>query len=239
MSFLVAIPVFNEEKTVAAVVEEVKRYAEHILVVDDGSTDETPVLLGLIKGVDVIRHAHNRGYGASLIDAFAYACRGSHEHIITMDCDAQHEPRQIPQFIAAAPQADIISGSRYMAGAGVADTPPEDRRRVNVRITRIINEMTGYRLTDAFCGFKAYRVEPLCKLHLSEPGYGMPLQLWLQAARHGLTVHEIPVPLIYGDPTRGFGKGLDQAEHRCEYYLQVIERERLAPLPCCQCCKDL
>ena len=236
MSFLVAIPIYNEEEYVANVIREVKKYADHILVVDDGSRDATPKLLAGIGGIDVIKHGTNQGYGSSLIDAFAHASRGNHEYIITMDCDEQHQPSQIRQFIEEAPKADIISGSRYMRPCPDCDAPPQDRRSINATITGLINELTGYRLTDAFCGFKTYRMGRLCELRLTEPGYGMPLQLWLQAAKHGLSVCEIPVRIIYGDPGRGFGHGLDDADARLQYYMEVIEREKQVPAPArCDC----
>ena len=240
MAFLVGIPVYNEEEHLTHVISEVMRYTRHILVVDDGSSDATPELLGHIRGIDVLKHATNRGYGASLIDIFAYACRGGYEYVVTMDCDDQHEPHRIFDFASAAPEADIVSGSRYLEIEHDEDAPPPDRRAINAHITRLVNELTGYELTDAFCGFKSYNVKALRKLRLNETGYGMPLQLWLQAAKNGLTVQEIPVKLIYGDPSRGFGSGLDDSDARLKYYLDVIEREKGAPAMAgkCRLCAD-
>jgi dolichol-phosphate mannosyltransferase len=96
---------------------------------------------------------------------------------------------------------------------------------VNREITRRINEITGYDLTDSFCGFKAYRVDAVKKLELTEPNYGMPLQLWMQAWKHGLTVKEIPIGLIYFDHSRQFPGDLKRREARLRYYHDVIERE--------------
>ena len=77
-----------------------------------------------------------------------------------MDCDEQHEPAAIPEFIEAIGQndADVISGSRYVSEASMVDTPPEERRMINSMITQELNQTLGLELTDAFCGFKAYRV---------------------------------------------------------------------------------
>jgi len=241
MDSIVGIPVYNEERYVAGVMREVKRYAEHIVVVNDGSTDGTAELLRQ-AGVDVLAHPKKLGYGASLIDIFKHAEQCHYEYAITMDCDEQHEPQKIPDFIAAVDGVDIVSGSRYMAKSQTQGTPPSDRQSINRKITAIINELTGYELTDSFCGFKAYRVDALRHLRLTERGYGMPLQLWLQAAKNCLTVREIPVKLIYGDASRGFGSGLDNAAARLNYYMQVIERETCTPAasPCCcnggKCC---
>ena len=72
--------------------------------------------------------------------------------------------------------------------------------------------MPGLNLTDAFCGFKAYRTSALAQFEITDDGYAMPLQVWVQAAAHGLTVVEVPVPLIYLDESRAFGGSLDDAE---------------------------
>jgi dolichol-phosphate mannosyltransferase len=82
----------------------------------------------------------------------------------------------------------------------------------------------GLSLTDAFCGFKAYRVPALAKLTITEPGYGMPLELWVQAAHLGLRIVELPVPLIYLEEERSFGGSLDDGRKRLEYYHRVLDR---------------
>jgi dolichol-phosphate mannosyltransferase len=89
-------------------------------------------------------------------------------------------------------------------------------------------------LTDAFCGFKAYRRSALEKLRISEEGWGMPLQLWVQAARLQLQVKEIGVPRLYLDPNRAFGGVMNDPEQRLAYYRSVLiaaERDVLPGLP--------
>jgi len=151
MDFIVGIPVYNEQRYVAGVMCEVKKYSEHIVVVNDGSTDGTAELLRQ-AGVDVLAHPKNLGYGASLIDIFKHAAQCHYDYVITMDCDEQHEPQKIPDFLAAIDGVDIVSGSRYMPESQTQGTPPPDRQDINRKITAIINELTGYRLTDSFCG---------------------------------------------------------------------------------------
>src|SRR5205823_7484907 len=97
-----------------------------------------------------------------------------------------------------------------------------DRRQINRQITTELNARFGLHLTDAFCGFKAYRREALAKLRITETSWGMPLQLWVQAARLGLRVKEVAVPRVYLDPNRAFGGVLNDAEERLAYYRQVI-----------------
>jgi len=244
--FLIAIPVFNEKRYVTGVLHKVLQYCDNVLVVDDGSTDATPRLLREFPGVHVITHPVNRGYGKSLSDAFRFAERHGYRWLITMDCDEQHEPDRIPDFQAAAlrDDADIISGTRYPQGQMVEASVPADRREINRRITNLLNDRLGLNLTDAFCGFKAYRVSALRCLNVTVPGYAMPMQLWAQASFAGLRIEELPVRLIYNDPTRHFGGLLDDPSVRLAHYLDVFEsemarqtarRRQAASTPCVPC----
>jgi len=220
---LTALPVFNEFSHVNPVLDEVVRYASDVLVVDDGSTDGTSDLLKARTDVRVIRHETNRGYGAALITAFDYAVTNGYDVLVTIDCDGQHEPQRIGQLVAACANADVVSGSRYLRSDDVSRAPAE-RRQINTQITRELNECLGLSLTDAFCGFKAYRVPALAKLSIMEPGYGMPLELWVKAVHQGLRIVEIPVPLIYLDEARSFGGSLDDGGKRLQYYHRVLDR---------------
>jgi glycosyltransferase involved in cell wall biosynthesis len=232
---LTAIPVYNEAAHIESVLTEVRRFSPEILVVDDGSTDDTPRLLAGERDLRVVTHASNRGYGAALISAFAYALDRDFDVLVTMDCDGQHEPSRIPVLLEALCDVDIVSGSRYLRDFR-QDTPaPNDRRQINTLVTREINERYGLKLTDSFCGFKAYRGEALAKLRITEAGWGMPLQLWVQAARLGLRIREIGVPRIYLDPKRAFGGVLNDADQRLAYYRSVLaaaETDPLLPTPC-------
>lgn len=232
MQLLIAIPVYNEQKYVEQVIRKVRRFHDQILVVDDGSTDGTlPILRQLAADgqVRLIEHDGNKGYGQSLIDAFAYAQSNGYDWVITMDCDEQHEPERIPDFIREIEtgQYDLISGSRYMAEFDGNDLPPADRRTINFTITAMLNELFDLELTDSFCGFKAHRVSAMAKLKLDVTGYAFPMQLWPQVVAAGLRIKEIPVRLIYNDPTRHFGGMLDDAECRLKHYLQVLKQETL------------
>ncbi len=230
MRLLIAIPVYNEAKYVRPVLAKVKHFHDDVLVVDDGSTDGTGELLGGMAAksdIHLIRHSVNRGYGQSLIDAFCYAARRGYDWVITMDCDEQHEPEMIPEFIRQIrmDRWDIISGSRYLRARKDDDLPPGDRRSINATITTMLNDLFGWKLTDSFCGFKAHRVSAMRKLNLTETGYAFPMQFWPRAQAAGLRITEIPVRLIYNDPTRHFGGLLDDAAVRLEHYKQVLDRE--------------
>jgi glycosyltransferase involved in cell wall biosynthesis len=225
MKVLTAIPVFNEEHHVEAVLREVRRYSANILVIDDGSSDRTAEILARQQDIAVLTHAENRGYGAALISAFAHALDSDYDVLITMDCDGQHEPSRVPVLLEALDsKTDLVSGSRYLRDFRQTTLPtPQDRRQINQIITSELNEKFGLHLTDAFCGFKAYSRAALEKLHVTETGWGMPLQLWVQAAFHCLRIKEVGVPRLYLDPNRTFGGGLDDASERLAYYRRVID----------------
>jgi dolichol-phosphate mannosyltransferase len=222
--FLTALPVYNEASHVLGVLDEVRRYSPDVLVVDDGSTDGTSALLEGRIDVIVVRHEQNRGYGAALQTAFQYARDEAYDVLVTIDCDGQHQPRRIPQFVEGCTDVDIVSGSRYLERFAGDSLPPPERQRINRQITAELNRLLGLALTDAFCGFKAYRVGALSRLSITEPGYGMPLELWVQAAAAGLRIKELPVPLIYLDEKRSFGGSLDDAARRYQYYQEVLRR---------------
>ncbi|HEX9094229.1 MAG TPA: glycosyltransferase family 2 protein [Coriobacteriia bacterium] len=223
----VVMPVFNEETTVAGVLDAVRVYFDGgVVVVDDGSTDATAGIVSGRSDVTLLRHDANRGYGASLASGFARALEVGAGVVVTMDCDGQHEPRHIPEFCAemASRGADVVSGSRYLPGSAVVGRAPADRQDVNRRIAAIVNGLTGWSLTDAFCGFKAYRAEALRRAPVDEPEYAVPMQFWARAWRAGLTVCEMPVERIYSDSDRSFGADLDDPERRFAYYVRVWER---------------
>lgn len=230
MKILTALPVYNEESHIEPVLNEVRRYATDILVVDDGSTDGTPEILARQTDLHVITHDPNEGYGAALRTAFLFAVEQAYDVLVTIDCDGQHEPRLIPELAAGVfppdgRPVDIVSGSRYLKRFDGDSIPPEERRRINVEITGILNDRLGLNLTDSFCGFKAYRVESLGQFDITELGYAMPLQLWAQAVAAGMRIVEFPVPLVYLEEERSFGGSLDDGGRRRAYYLEVLERE--------------
>lgn len=224
-TWLAALPVFNEVDYVDDVLDRVVKFADHVLVVDDGSTDGTAEKLAKRDDVTVIHHDGNQGYGAALKTAFQYTLQNGFDGVVTLDCDGQHQPKRIPAFIDMARSADIVSGSRYLHHFEGDDAPPEERMFINRRITADLNRRLGFELTDAFCGFKAYRAEALRQFDITDTGYAMPLQLWVQAAAAGLRVVEMAVPLIYLDLARSFGGALDHAQTRLDHYNRVIENE--------------
>lgn len=227
---LLAIPVYNEERYIPKVLSEIAPLVgpavDRVLVVDDGSTDGTPMELAKHR-VEVVRHAENRGYGHSMLDMFRLASFDRFDWLITMDCDEQHEPAAIPDFVEAirSDDADVVSGSRYLRRSPHDDPPPGDRRTINRLMTEELNARLGLAITDAFCGFKAYRTSAIERLDLDVDGYDFPMQFWPQAVARGLRIREIPVRLIYNDPKRTFGGPLNDPERRIVVYRETLHRE--------------
>lgn len=226
MSDIVLMPVYNEAGTVGCVLDAVREHHRgDVIVIDDGSDDGTARILAERDDISVVHLGRNCGYGCALRIGFDLAREMGVTRLITMDCDGQHEPAHIPQFFSALDEGwDIVSGSRYLPTSGECGAVPADRRRVNVQVTHMINSATGWSLTDAFCGFKAYRMESLKGIELEENGYAMPLEMWAKAWRAGLEVRELAVERIYCDKDRSFGQDLDDPERRIAYYTDVWNR---------------
>ena len=228
--FLTTLPVYNEEKYVQEVLQSVSCYAEDILVVDDGSTDGTARRLRAFgKRVHVVTHAKNQGYGAALRSAFQFGIEGNYDVLVTIDCDGQHEPQRIPEFVAACRDSsvgvppDIVSGSRYLKKLSGDVVPPEERRSINRQVTEEINRRLKLDLTDAFCGFKSYRVASLPRLKTTVNGYAMPLELWVRAAHAKMNIVELAIPLVYLEEKRSFGGALDDGGTRLNYYHRALD----------------
>jgi len=232
---LILIPIYNEQKHIFNVLREVRKFSQNdIVIINDGSTDESQIIVeeisscAKLKGnIIILNHLKNEGYGKSLVDGINYAQNNKYKYLLTLDCDEQHEPELIPQFYKEIKKGehDIVSGSRYLSLQKQINSPPEDRYKINRKITELINNITDYSLTDSFCGFKVYRVESFKKLKLTEKGYGFPLQIWIQAYKNNLKVKELAVSMIYMDKNRTFGNRLDNPETRLKYYLKIINRE--------------
>ena len=223
---LTALPVYNEVDHVAGAVAGALPIAARCWWWTTARPTALPQLLAARDDIHLIHHPTNQGYGAALRSAFDFAVRGGYDVLVTIDCDGQHQPQLIPKFVERCcdGDVDIVSGSRYLRRFPGDSDPPAERRRINQIITEEVNRRLGLNLTDAFCGFKAYRVAALAKIELTETGYAMPLELWVRAARLGLRIVELPVPLIYLDEKRSFGGALDDAETRLAVYRQVLER---------------
>lgn len=226
---LVVIPVFNEEDVIERVAMESLEHASgfaNILFINDGSTDgSSQILRGLTEkysNIHLIDKKENEGYGASLISGIDYSLQNGYEFCITMDCDAQHQPADLSRFRKFNPDLDLVSGSRYLPDSGEKGiSPPEDRIEINRRITRLLNKYYNFSITDAFCGFKRYRLAAFQKHGFTVKGYASPLELWSYVFHKKLSLSELAVDRIYITDDRSFGQDLDKKRKRYRYYLKI------------------
>ena len=191
---MIAIPAFNEERTIAKVILRAKPYGDKILVIDDGSSDDTGVIAKAL-GATVIIHKMNLGKGAALRDCFDWAKTDGAEVLITLDADGQHDPSQIPILIDAIREqnADVVIGSRTARPANMAW-----HRWLGVRALDMATQVKiGTRVVDAQSGFRAYSRKAIENLVAAEFGMGVDSELLMRAHRAGMQIIEAPVNMQY------------------------------------------
>lgn len=226
--FLIIIPVYNEKATVYDValrtIAACHDFAD-ILFVNDGSSDGTDIILNEIQKAHpylFVHHKKNGGYGSSLIYGFEFGIEKKYPYLITMDCDEQHQPKDLERFVSYNRKIDVVSGSRYAPKSkSIGIVPPEDRVEINRRITTAINKKYGWYITDAFCGFKRYTTSTLKNFTFTEYGYAFPMEFWAYTKKNNLTLAEIAVDKIYITDDRSFGEDLDKKRKRYKYYLEA------------------
>lgn len=204
MKVCVLVPAYNEERHIADVVRGARALALSTLVVDDASADAT-VERAREAGAEVARHERNRGKGAALATGFAWARDHGFDAAVTLDADGQHDPAEIPLFIAcaAAKGADIVVGSRFLRrpGARRGDVMPPARRITNWFMSRVLSGMARTRLTDTQSGFRLVRTDAWLRLGLATDGFDTESEMLVRASRLGMRVCEVPIRTIYGDET--------------------------------------
>jgi len=226
--FLVIIPVYNEKATVYDValhtIAVCSEFAD-VIFVNDGSSDGTKEVLNELKKEIpsiFVHHKKNGGYGSSLITGFEFGIEKKYPYLITMDCDEQHQPKDLERFANYNRKIDVVSGSRYAPKSkSIGIVPPEDRVEINRRITTAINKKYAWYITDAFCGFKRYTTSTLKNFTFTEYGYAFPMEFWAYTKKMNLTLAEIAVDKIYITDDRSFGEDLDKKRKRYKYYLEA------------------
>jgi GT2 family glycosyltransferase len=194
---VVMIPAFNEEKTIGRIVLQARKYADMVVVCDDGSSDLTAeIAQGL--GADVIRHKENRGYGATIQSLFERAKELGADVVVTVDGDGQHDPKEIPTLLdpILRKKKDIVIGSRFLKRQDGSGIPSFRRFGINA-ITKLTDVLSEQTLSDAQSGFRAYKTEALDALSLSENGMGLSVEILVQAKKHGLMIEEVPASCKY------------------------------------------
>ena len=186
------IPAYNEEQFIADVVSRVKKYVDRVIVVDDGSTDQTAKRASE-KGATVIIHERNMGKWIALQDGFREAIKRA-DIIVQLDGDGQHDPDEIPKFLKALEESDVVVGYRSKKGM------PIIRKISNFITTTMLRLLFSLRVSDSQCGYRAYRRDALEKLmNVEAKGFEGETASLIMAKRLGLKIGEVPIKTIYGE----------------------------------------
>ncbi len=191
----VIIPTYNNAATLGKVIEGVSGYTNHIIVVNDGSTDETAAIAASFPGIQLIGYTSNRGKGWALRTAFKYAAEKGYKYAITIDSDGQHFAKDLPVFLdklGTYPNA-IIIGARNMNQESVPGGSSFGNKFSNFWF----RVETGIKSPDTQSGYRLYPLEPLKKMHFFTRKYEFEIEVLVRAAWKGIAVESVPVTVYY------------------------------------------
>jgi glycosyltransferase involved in cell wall biosynthesis len=214
---VVGIPAFNEEQTIGRVVLEAQKFANKVIVCDDGSTDYTAKIAESL-GADVIKHVKNGGYGSSIKSLFERAHEFNADVFVTLDADGQHEPNEIPFVIKpiVEEKADVVIGSRFVHENGTAEMPLYRQLGAKL-ITKMVNGSAKNGVTDSQSGFRAYSHHALDRLSFFEDGMGASVEILLKASKTDLRIVEVPSTCKYNT-----ADGDTSSEHPLTHGMGVV-----------------
>lgn len=204
---LVIVPAFNEGRAVRTTVERLLAAGYRVVVVDDGSTDETVEVRHLT--VVYLRHAVNLGQGAALQTGMDYALRAGAEIAVHFDADGQHDCAQIERLIAPIVEgkADVVFGSRFLRNQDSARVPW--KKRILLRGGILISwAMTGMLLSDTHNGFRAMSRRALERVHLQENGFAHATEIMQRVREAGMRYLEVPITISYSEYSEQKGQRL-------------------------------
>lgn len=193
MRTVAVVPAYNEAGTVGAVVDGAAAEVDRVVVVDDGSTDDTAAV-ARDHGATVVEHVLNTGVGGAVRTGYRYAIRNGFDYVVQIDADGQHDPTQIPRLLetAVAEDCDMVIGSRYLNESHEEYSPV---RNAGIRFfTTVVNRLGGVDITDVTSGFRIYRTAALESiLHHSDKHWAV--EQTLEAARSDYRIEEVSVPM--------------------------------------------
>jgi dolichol-phosphate mannosyltransferase len=203
-AILVIIPTYQERENLAAVVGRVRAAVPHahVLVADDNSPDGTGKIADELAAADdhvhVLHRTSKEGLGAAYVAGFNWALDADYDVIVEMDADGSHQPEQLPRLLAALATADVVLGSRWVAGGEVSNWPKS--RELLSRGGNVYARLAlGMPLRDATAGYRAYRAKVLRSLDLTtvrSQGYCFQVDLALRSWQRGYRVVEVPITFV-------------------------------------------
>jgi glycosyltransferase involved in cell wall biosynthesis len=207
----IVIPAYNEAPVIADTLKGVGRSAYHILVVDDGSTDDTSRVA--LPHVNLLcRHLVNLGQGAALQTGLRVALLHGAAFIVTFDADGQHQPDDIDQLLAPLQrgESDVALGSRFLPGARTESLPW--LRKAVLRIAAALTRLsTGLALTDTHNGLRAFSRHAASRISIRQNGMAHASEILMQIAYCRLSYVEIPVTIEYTEYSLGKGQSIFNA----------------------------
>ena len=208
MRIVAVVPAYNEAPVVGRVVRDLRAVVDSVVVVDDGSSDETAAVAKR-EGAVVVRHGLNRGQGAALGTGIRYALEWGADIIVTFDADGQHQAADVPRLVEPLllGRCDVTLGSRFCRGAAVVGMPRA--RRLLVAIAARFDRLrTGLAITDTHNGLRAFTRQAAARLVIRHDGMAHASEILDEIARHGLRFTEVPVSVRYTPYAGGKGQRL-------------------------------
>lgn len=218
MKIFCVIPAYNEEKNIKKTIAEVIKIIPDIIVVDDGSSDQT-VVEAKRTGVIVLRHIINRGQGAALQTGNEYAKKMEADIVVHFDADGQFVPTEIPILLSPLlkNECDISLGSRFIEGE---PDMPWSKKNILFPLAHLVNfVLMGVRLSDPQSGFRALGKKGLEKIFIEQDGSAHCSEILYKAKKEKLRIQEVPMTVIYNE----YGQTLFQGKGRRKGGIQIIK----------------
>jgi len=204
MKTLVVLPAYNEAPVLSMTLRSLRKSMKaDILVVDDGSCDET-AKLAVMRGVYVARHVVNLGLGAALETGFEAGRRGGYDQLVTFDADGQHSPKDVSKLLEGLSGFDVVIGVRGVH----PERMPALKKVGNFFLNVLTGIIFGVYCRDSQSGLRAFNRRAIECIHLKANRYEVSSEILYEARRHGLRIREVPVEVIYTKHSRGRGTGV-------------------------------
>ncbi|MFA5029390.1 MAG: glycosyltransferase family 2 protein [Patescibacteria group bacterium] len=211
MKILVLIPAKDEKAKIFSVVREIKDCGFEVLVIDDGSSDNTGEL-AKAAGAKVLRHVINRGQGAALRTGLSYALKGDYQAVVFFDADGQMLASEIEKLLEPLllKRAEVVLGSRFLGRAENISFS----KLITLKLALLFTKLTtGLKLTDVHNGFQAWDLSALEKITLTQDRYAYASEILKEIAHKRLRYQEVPVTIKYTDYSKKKGQSIFNALH--------------------------